>query len=200
VTGAGRRSGCAPLTGSGIDITALGKNACGSGLARELKVLGRTSTRLPAMQQFHYYPPLGALPDKPAALRSALYTAAGLGGTYWGLQSSNTADEVVFALAGRLLEAPPPGALRAAVYQVIAGLPGVSLVGNATDAVGRHGVGIKLSLRSVAKGRPHATARWTIELIIDPATCKFLGTDMDSANFRSESADIGSGLVTRPVP
>jgi hypothetical protein len=188
-----------PLSGKGVDITVVGKDACGSGFARNLKLVARLSARGPEMRASHYYPPLDSLPGKPAPLRSALYTAAGLGAAYWNMQSFFTADDVVFTLAGRLLEAPLPGTLRAAVYQVIAGLPGVTLVRSATDAVGRHGVGIQLSLLPAAGVRPAATARWVAELIIDPATYKFLGMDTEVAGTQWESADIGSGLVTRPA-
>lgn len=200
-TPGGDRQGCEvlwdlyPLSGRGVAITSLGRDACGSRLLRALKVLRGIFSRRTELQARHYYPPLGALPDKPAALRSALSAAAGLGPGYWGMQVTYTTEDVIFTLAGRLLDAPASGALRAAVYQVIAGLPGVTLIRDATDAAGRRGVGVQLHLPSPSGGR------WTLELIIDPVTYQFLGTGMYSkiAGWQSQIADVGSGLVTRPA-
>ncbi|MGH3215706.1 MAG: CU044_5270 family protein, partial [Trebonia sp.] len=187
-----------PLSGRGVGITDLYRLACSSP-QHELPGLARAAARWPSLFQSGYlYPALGALPDEPAALRSALYAASGLGPAHWGMESSYTADEVVFTLAGRLLEAPLSGTLRAAVYQVIAGLPGVTLVRNATDVTGRRGVGIEMTLPS-PKGPPSLQGtNGTIELIISPATYQFLGMDTDSAIFQTQWADIGSGLLTRP--
>lgn len=182
-----------PLTGRGMGITDVYRLACSSP-RQELPTLARDAARMPFLfQGGHLYPALGALPDQPAALRSALYAAARLGPAHWDMQPSYTADEVVFTLAGRLLEAPLSGALRAAVYRVIGGLPGVTLVTNATDAVGRHGVGIKMPLPSF-----DGSGNGTSELIINPATYQFLGMDAGNASFQSQWADIGSGLLTRP--
>ncbi len=183
-----------PLSGKGFNMTFHGKSSCGSSLLLGLKFLTALTAGRPALPTRHYYPPLGSLPDTPAALRSALYAAAGLGPAYWTLPSTYTANDVVFTLVGRLLEAPVSGALRALVYQVIAGLPAVTLVRTATDAIGRHGVGIQLSLPALPG------TEWTLEIIIDPVTYRFLGMDSESGSWHQETADIGSGLVTRPAP
>lgn len=156
--------------------------------------VARVAQSLSGSDKYHLYPPLYSLPVRPAALRSALYAAAARGPAYWGLlEASYTPAEVVFTLAGRLLEGPVSGPLRAAVYQVIAGLPGVSLVQHATDAIGRHGVGIEMPGLRKSRSGP----QWT-ELIIAPRTYRFLGMIYGNADWSTTYANIGSGLVTRP--
>jgi hypothetical protein len=181
-----------PLTGRGIGITSLSRTACSSP-QQSLDHLVRLMAHLPRLSDRHYYPALGSLPDTPAALRSALYAAATLGPAYWEMPSSSTANEIVLTLLGRLLEAPLPGSLRAAVYQVIAEVPGVTLVSHATDAIGRPGVGIQMTLPPVGGGKR------TVELIIARGTYHFLGIDSDFPEVQGQQADIGSGLVTRPA-
>jgi hypothetical protein len=189
-----------PLSGRGVGITDVYRLACSSP-QQELPVLARGAAQLPRIYQAGYlYPALSALPDEPAALRSALDAAARLGPAHWGVQASYTTDDVVFTLAGRLLEAPLSGALRAAVYQVIAELPGVTLVRNATDVMGRHGDGIEMTLPALKGSPSQRGSSWTIEFIISRATFQFLGLDTASAIFTSERADIGSGLLSRPAP
>lgn len=129
----------------------------------------------------------------PAALRAALTTAAGHGGVYWGLPSMPS-DQIVFELTSRLLEAPISGSLRAALYEMIAQLPGVSLVPNATDAAGRHGTGILLQFRSAGHGPS------TSMLVVAPGTYEFLGWTDVSPTQVVHTADLSSGLVTLPRP
>lgn len=141
----------------------------------------------------HWYPAPDSLPKTPAALRADLTTAAGHGAVYWGLPSMPS-DQLVFDLTSRLLEAPISGSLRAALYEMIAQLPGVSLVQNVTDAVGRHGTGILLHFQSAVHGPS------TSMLIVAPGTYKFLGWTDISTTQVVHTADLSSGLVTLPRP
>ncbi|WP_433890154.1 CU044_5270 family protein [Streptomyces sp. CA-111067] len=76
----------------------------------------------------------------------------------------------VYETASDLLaSAPVTSRQRAALYQVIASLPGVHLDGTAKDELGRTGTAVSMTQRFVAKG-PVVT--WT--LLIDPDTGKVL--------------------------
>lgn len=79
---------------------------------------------------------LYALPTDPAQLRSAL-TA--------DIQGAGTGDTAeLFVMVGDLLrESPAPPALREALYDVAAGIPGVHLTGQVTDAAGRTGTAVE---------------------------------------------------------
>jgi hypothetical protein len=77
-----------------------------------------------------------ALPTESGALESHLRAEA--------LDGVRDADTELFALVGGLLrESPAPPALRKALWEVAAGVPGTSLVGAAKDSSGRSGVAIR---------------------------------------------------------
>jgi hypothetical protein len=140
----------------------------------------------------YFYPPLNTLPTSPAALRAALYAAAARGGAAWSLPSSFSADQIVFSLISKLVQVPLSGSLRAALYEVIARLPGVTLVRNAVDAAGRHGTGIVIKWDFPGYGMG------TVEIIFAPRTYTVLGTSNIMPGQRVYFATVGSGLVTPP--
>lgn len=73
----------------------------------------------------------------------------------------------IFGAIGFLLgESVGPSALRPALYEVAAELPGVQLSGRVVDPVGREGVGVAYT------DRQHGQR---LELIFDPATTTLLG-------------------------
>ncbi len=79
---------------------------------------------------------LYALPTDPAQLTAALN--ADIKGAGPDPQSE------LFTIVGDLLrESPAPPALRKALYDVAAGIPGVHLTGKTTDALGRPGTGVE---------------------------------------------------------
>ena len=139
----------------------------------------------------HAYPPLNTLPTSAAALRSALYAAAARGGAYWGLPTFST-DQIVFQLIDSLLSAPISGAQRAALYELIAQVPGVTLVRDAIDAAGRHGTGIVMRFPHTIRGPQ------TLEIILAPRTYSVLGATQDMPGQGVHFANLGSGLVTLP--
>lgn len=104
---------------------------------------------------------LVSLPADPVALRELLDREAR------GLSAPRLA--VVKMAAELLAESPAPPAVREALWQVIAGVPGVTSAGQVRDALGR--VGIGLSLNTPGRGR--------LEYIIDPAA----GTILQSMIF-----------------
>jgi hypothetical protein len=79
---------------------------------------------------------LFALPTEPKALERDL--RAGINGAGQG------DDDEMFAMVGDLLrESPAPPALRKALWEVAAQIPGVTLVGAVTDSAGRSGVAVE---------------------------------------------------------
>ena len=99
---------------------------------------------------------LSTLPTDPAELRPKIESRE--------IESGPPGDAETFTIIGDLLrETYAPPALRAALYQVAAGLPGVELVGETKDPEGRDGVGVAYT----SEGIQH-------ELIFDPNTSALL--------------------------
>jgi hypothetical protein len=100
---------------------------------------------------------LSGLPTDPDALRAAIEARQ--------IEGGPPGDAETFTIVGDLLREPYASpALRAALYEVAASLPEVQLVGDTTDASGRHGVAVAY---------PDGSAR--NELIFDPETAALLG-------------------------
>ncbi|MFI0727481.1 CU044_5270 family protein [Streptomyces sp. NPDC021225] len=93
---------------------------------------------------------LDKLPTDPKALASLLPSANSAGG-----KAKSTFDNAT-ALLG---ESPAGPDLRAGLYRVLAGLPGVEVVGPAKDTTGRRGTALEWN-----------TASTTVRLIINPKT------------------------------
>lgn len=104
---------------------------------------------------------LDALPTDTAALSSVLEKFANPG---------QDRSEEVFTVIGDLLDSPASPKLRSALYQVAADLPGVRLVGQATDATGRSGTEVE-----------RADGKIVVHYIIDPANGQLLETLVTAA-------------------
>lgn len=101
------------------------------------------------------------LPTDPAALREMI-EARNIRGV-----SGPPGEAETFTLIGDMLRRTYlPAAIRAALYELTAELPGVELLGAVEDPVGRHGIGIAYTDRK--RGTRH-------ELIFDPQTSVLLG-------------------------
>jgi hypothetical protein len=101
------------------------------------------------------------LPPEPAELREMIEAreVPGIGGP--------PGEAETFVLIGDMLRGTyMPSALRAAIYELTAELPGVELRGKVEDPVGRPGVGIAFT--DERRGTRH-------ELIFDPTTSTLLG-------------------------
>lgn len=117
---------------------------------------------------------LDHLPTEPIALRRWIEAHDLPGASMSAPGSTSTAQPPVrspeaktFGAIGFLLgESVGPPALRAALYEVAAELPGVRLLGRVADPVGRKGVGVAYT------DRQHGQR---LELIFDPATSTLLG-------------------------
>jgi hypothetical protein len=134
------------------------------------------------------YPPPDTLPANPAALRAALYAAAGRPApdgawNFWGVAlgpvpSRPSQTEIVFELVDRLLQAPISSPLRSALYEVTAQLPGVKLITNVADAAGRRGVQIALATKGEIgdlTGSNCVSGAGFHGFILDPVTYRYLG-------------------------
>jgi hypothetical protein len=104
----------------------------------------------------------------------------------------HSADVIVSILIGNLLGVPLSGQLRASLYEVLAQMPGVTLVPNAVDAAGRHGTGV------VMKWHYPGYGPGTAETIFAPGTYAVLGGNNIMPGQRVYFATLGSGLVTLP--
>jgi hypothetical protein len=121
---------------------------------------------------------LRALPADPARLRALILRGFSPPG-----QVVNK-EEYLFEMTPALLTLPVTPAVRAALYRMLAGLPGVRSLGPVTDAGGRAGVAVALSGRYSGCGQESALhsgggteerptfASCVVEqrLVIDPAS------------------------------
>jgi hypothetical protein len=174
-----------PLTGLAGGVV----GQCGQGVPPMPSFLARLRSPL---HPSYLYPALNTLPISPAALRAALYAAAAKGGSAWDLRSGLPTDVIVAVLVGRLLDVPLSGPLRAGLYEVLAQMPGVTLVPNAVDPLGRHGTGILMKWNFPGYGLG------TTETIFAPGTYQVLGGGDVMPGQRVSSAIVGEGLVTLP--
>lgn len=117
---------------------------------------------------------LDALPTDPVALRDLLYTDLP--------QNSRSEDDLAFdQITALLVESPASPALRAALWKVASQIDGVRLVGEVTDAAGRTGTALELTI-------DYDPGTEVLRLVVDPGTGTLLervntsdspGTDSD---------------------
>jgi hypothetical protein len=106
-------------------------------------------------------PPRPHLPSDPDALYATLHDEA--------VGRGNSTDSEMFTLVADALREPGTStALRAALYEVAARIPGVERVGPATDRLGRHGIEV-----ADIDGKIHERH----EVIFDPRTSALLGEE-----------------------
>lgn len=108
------------------------------------------------------------LPTDASRMRDYLYRLAPAEGPSFPLGLETQPDRQVFGFASKLMnqEYVPPAAQRA-IFEVIAEMPGVRLVGDVTDEAGRAGVAVAL---------PDGDRDSRYELIFDRATHGYLGS------------------------
>jgi hypothetical protein len=82
-----------------------------------------------------------ALPADPARLKALLLAGFGAGGA----DGDISAEAYLFEVAPPVLALPVTPAVRSALYQMLAGLPGVRSLGQVQDAAGQRGLGVALS-------------------------------------------------------
>jgi hypothetical protein len=123
--------------------------------------LGSPSLSKPSDSHFG---PGGLSPTSIAKLSTDPSQLAGqiAAGAYEGVPSSPV-DELE-QIGGILSESGASPALQAACLDVVSTISGVALDRNATDAIGRHGIGFELPFKG-----------YLIELVFDPSNGSFLG-------------------------
>jgi hypothetical protein len=179
-----------PLTGRAGGVG--GASKCGPGVPAVPSILKELKYVSSPSDPSYLYPALNTLPTSPAALRAALYAAAARGGAVWGLPTVHSANVIVSFLIENLMQEPLSGAVRAALYEMLARMPGLTLVPNAVDAAGRHGTGIVMKWDYLGYGQG------TIEVIFAPHTYAVLGGNNIMPGQRVYFATLSSGLVTLP--
>jgi hypothetical protein len=90
-----------------------------------------------------------ALPADPVQLRGLLLTGGG-----WRDWGDGSAVSYLFEAVPMALQLPVTGPVRSALYQVLAGLPGVRSLGRVQDAAGQQGNAIAVSARHHQCGDP----------------------------------------------
>lgn len=139
------------------------------------------------------YKDLQALPatsDELGRYLGKLYAQAkGTDGAEGGTSGRST---WILRQAGDLVTMPVKPAVRAAAYRVMADLPGVRVVGQVTDPLGRQGVGVEYP------GTYHGPLGTTKQrLVIDPATGAMLGDQLllVTPTARATSAGLKAGTT-----
>jgi hypothetical protein len=132
------------------------------------------------------YKYLTTLPTDPDALLASLREIADAQPVKPNRDSDR--DQIIFELIGHALNgtmAPPK--LSAALYRVVAKLPGVTVIPDITDAAGRHGIGVV---------RGHKYGNTTQKWIFHKETYEFLGWIMTE---KKSGADSTYAILTREV-
>jgi len=106
-------------------------------------------------------PPAPNLPSDPDRLYAKLHEEAVGNG-------NGISAEMLTEVGDALRESDTSPALRAALYEVAARIPGVELLGPVTDRIGRHGIAVACS---------SASGHERHELIFDPQTSALLGEE-----------------------
>jgi hypothetical protein len=129
-----------------------------------------TATHPPAVGLGHWFPNPAAVPTDPDKLL-AVYRLV-QDPACAPIPVGDTVQDRAFLLIDGMLQTLMPAEVRAALYQALAKIPGVTVAHGATDAAGRHGVAFA---RAAAIEGP-GSSRWLrLEIIMDPDTYRYLG-------------------------
>jgi len=125
----------------------------------------------PAVGLGRFFPNPAAVPTDPDGLLAAVYQlvedpACSL------IPVGDTVQDRAFMLIDGMLQTLMPAEVRAALYQALGKIPGVTVVQGATDAAGRRGVAVA---RAAAIEGPGSSGWLRLEIILDPDTYRYLG-------------------------
>ena len=130
------------------------------------------STRIrPAVGLGRFFPNPSAVPTDPDGLLAAIYQLVE-DPECAPIPVGDTVQDRAFLLIDAMLETVQPAEVRAALYQALAKIPGVTVAHGATDAAGRRGVAF---VRAAAIEGPGSSSWLRLEVILDPSTYRYLG-------------------------
>jgi hypothetical protein len=125
----------------------------------------------PAVGLGHFFPNPSAVPTDPDGLLAAIYQLV-QDPECAPILVGDTVQDRAFMLIDGMLQTVQPAEVRAALYQALAKIPGVTVVQGATDAAGRRGVAF---VRAAAIEGPGSSGWLRLEIILDSHTYRYLG-------------------------
>ena len=125
----------------------------------------------PAVGLGAFFPNPAAVPTDPDGLLAAIYRLVE-DPACSPIPVGDTVQDRAFMLIDGMLQTLMPADVRAALYQALAKIPGVTVVQDATDAAGRRGVAFA---RAAAIEGPGSSDWLRLEIILDPSTYRYLG-------------------------
>jgi hypothetical protein len=125
----------------------------------------------PAVGLGKFFPDPAAVPTDPDGLLAAIYRLVE-DPECAPILVGDTVQDRAFILIDGMLMTLMPAEVRAALYQALAKIPGVTVVHGATDAAGRRGVAFA---RAAAIEGPGSSDWLRVEIILDPDTYRYLG-------------------------
>jgi hypothetical protein len=122
---------------------------------------------------------LAAFPADPAKLKGVMIKYVNYDYRYVGGPPKGTMDQNLMDEAVNLLQAPLTPAVKSAVYQVMAGLPGSRTLGLTRDPLGRSGYGIAIAdTKMVEFAHLPPSTQGQAALIVDPTSGELLATEV----------------------
>jgi hypothetical protein len=125
----------------------------------------------PAVGLGRWFPNPAAVPTDPDGLLTAIYQLV-KDPTCAPIPVGDTVQDRAFMLIDGMLQTVQPAEVRAALYQALAKIPGVTVAQGATDAAGRRGVAFA---RAAAIEGPGSSDWLRLEIILDSHTYRYLG-------------------------
>jgi hypothetical protein len=132
---------------------------------------GQPARIRPAVGLGRWFPDPSAVPTDPDGLLAAVYRLVE-DPACAPIPVGDTVQDRAFMLIDGMLQAVQPPEVRAALYQALAKIPGVTVAQGATDAAGRQGVAF---VRAAAIEGPGSSAWLRLELILDRDSHTYLG-------------------------
>jgi hypothetical protein len=132
---------------------------------------GQLARIRPAVGLGRWFPNPSAVPTDPDGLLAAVYQLVE-DPACAPILVGDTVQDRAFMVVDAMLQTMQPAEVRAALYQALARIPGVTVAQGATDAAGRRGVALA---RAAALEGPGSSGWLRLEIILDPSTYRYLG-------------------------
>jgi hypothetical protein len=132
---------------------------------------GQPARIRPAVGLGHWFPDPAAVPIDPDGLLAAVYQLV-QNPACSPIRVGDTVQDRAFMLIDGMLQTVLPTEVRAALYQALAKIPGVTVAKGATDAADRPGVAFA---RAAAIEGPGSSGWLRLEIILVPDTHRYLG-------------------------